>query len=240
MADELTPVNGRRPRRAKAAKAPWPADQVERRPLAQLIPYAGNPRKHSPTQVAQLKASMTEFGWTIPVLVDERGEVIAGHGRIIAASELGYTTAPVMTARGWTKAQIKAYRIADNQLTMNSWWEPELLRLELGELVALNFDLDLTGLDRLSLDGLLIDGVDGGNDPDQAWSGMPEYANEDLNPVQKLIVNFASHKDVHDFAELIGQPLTEHTRSIWYPQAEIGRTADKRYASDQEERPGAA
>ena len=234
--------NGSKPRRRKGPPEPppWPADQVERRPLAQLIPYAGNPRQHSPTQVEQLKASMQQFGWTIPILVDERGEVIAGHGRIMAASELGYKTAPVMVARGWTKAQIKAYRSADNQLTINSWWEPELLRLELGELVALNFDLDLTGLDKLTLDGLLLDGVLGSADPTTEWNGMPEYEHEDLAPVKRIIVNFASLKDLYAFAELIGQTLTENTRSIWYPQAEIGRTADKRYAADAEAQPDVA
>jgi hypothetical protein len=103
-------------------------------PIDRLIPYAKNSRTHSEAQIAQLAASMKEWGWTSPVLADETGGVIAGHGRILAARLLGITEVPVMVARGWTDAEKRAYRIADNQLALNAGWNKELLGLELGEL----------------------------------------------------------------------------------------------------------
>ena len=83
----------------------WPADKVERRSVASLIPYARNARTHSDEQVAQIAASIREWGWTTPVLVDEAGQIIAGHGRVMAARKLGITEVPVMVAAGWSAAQ---------------------------------------------------------------------------------------------------------------------------------------
>ena len=94
----------------------WPADKIERRKVDDLIPYARNARTHSDEQVAQLAASIKEWGWTTPVLIDEDGEIIAGHGRVMAARKLGIEEVPTMTATGWTKAQKQAYVLADNQL----------------------------------------------------------------------------------------------------------------------------
>jgi ParB-like chromosome segregation protein Spo0J len=126
----------------------WPADQVERWPLSKLIPYARNARTHSDEQVAQIAASIREWGWTVPVLVDEEGTLIAGHGRVLAAQQLGITDVPTMVARGWTQAQIHAYRLTDNQLALNAGWDRELLGIELGELKLGGFDLALTGFGR--------------------------------------------------------------------------------------------
>ncbi|MDX0679624.1 DNA methylase [Sinorhizobium medicae] len=110
---------------------PWPADAVERRPLTSVKHYSANARTHSPEQVAQIAASIREFGFTIPLLVDEAGELIAGHGRALAAQEIGLELVPVMVARGWTQKQIKAYRLADNQLALNAGWDVKLLAAEL-------------------------------------------------------------------------------------------------------------
>jgi|ERR1039458_2238729 ParB-like chromosome segregation protein Spo0J len=90
-----------------------PADHVERRAIASLTPHVGNPREHPPEQIEQIAASMREFGWTIPVLLDELGEIIAGHGRVLAAPPLGWTEAQVTIARGWSEAQKCAYHIAE-------------------------------------------------------------------------------------------------------------------------------
>src|SRR4051812_47194312 len=114
--------------------ASWPADRVERRPVASLVPYARNARTHSDEQVAQIAASIREWGWTMPCLVDEEGGLIAGHGRVLAARQLGISDVPVMVAAGWSTAQKKAYIIADNQLTLNGGWDKELLRLEVADL----------------------------------------------------------------------------------------------------------
>lgn len=123
----------------------WPADKIERRKVDELIPYARNARTHSDEQVAQLAASIKEWGWTTPVLVDEDGEIIAGHGRVMAARKLGIEEVPTMTATGWTKAQKQAYVLADNQIPLNAKWDDNMLALELNDLEEMNFDLSLLG-----------------------------------------------------------------------------------------------
>ena len=147
----------------------WPADRVERRPVASLIPYARNSRTHSDEQVAQIAASISEWGWTVPVLIDPDGGIIAGHGRILAAQRLGLSDVPCMTADGWTEAQKRAYVIADNKLALNAGWDSDALRIELSELQGLDFDLGLTGFDPSEIEGLLSDpepvGPAGASDP---------------------------------------------------------------------------
>lgn len=91
----------------------WPADKVERRPIETLVPYARNSRTHSDEQVAQIAASMKEWGWTNPVLVDEAGMIIAGHGRVLAARKLGLTEVPVMVATGWSEGDGRAFAEID-------------------------------------------------------------------------------------------------------------------------------
>lgn len=122
-----------------------PDKQIVMRRVDELIPYARNSRTHSDAQVAQIAASIKEWGWTTPVLVDDSGQIIAGHGRIMAARKLGMVDVPVIVAEGWTDAQKKAYVIADNKLALNAGWDESLLALEFGELEGLGFDLELTG-----------------------------------------------------------------------------------------------
>jgi hypothetical protein len=130
----------------------WPADKVERRAVSALTPYARNARTHSDEQVAQIAASINEWGWTVPILIDERGEIIAGHGRVMAAQRLGLADVPVMVAAGWTEAQRRAYVLADNKLTLNGGWNDEMLSLEIQDLEAMGFDLGLTGFSALELE----------------------------------------------------------------------------------------
>ena len=122
-----------------------PADQIEQWPIESLIPYARNSRTHSDTQVAQIAASIREWGWTTPILVDDAGGIIAGHGRLLAARKLGLDTVPVVIATGWTEAQKRAYVIADNKLALNAGWDVDALKLELQEIDLEGFDLQLTG-----------------------------------------------------------------------------------------------
>ena len=122
-----------------------PADKVEQWAIERLTPYARNARTHSDAQVAQLAASIREWGWTTPILVSPDGGVIAGHGRLLAARQLGMVNVPVIVAEGWSEAKTRAYVLADNQLALQAGWDSELLALELGELGELGFDLDLTG-----------------------------------------------------------------------------------------------
>jgi DNA modification methylase len=132
----------------------WPADKVERWPIGRLVPYARNARTHSEAQIEQVAASIREWGWTNPVLVGEDGGIIAGHCRVLAGRQLGLAEVPVMLATGWSEAQKRAYVLADNQLALNAGWNPELLRLELGELAGLGFDLRLMGFSESELAGL--------------------------------------------------------------------------------------
>ena len=122
-----------------------PADKVEQWSIDRLVPYARNARTHSDDQVAQIAASIKEWGWTTPVLVDTDGGIIAGHGRTMAARRLGMTEVPVIVADGWSEAKKRAYVLADNKLSLNAGWDNELLALELAEIGELGFDLDLTG-----------------------------------------------------------------------------------------------
>ena len=130
---------------------PSPTDPIQKMPVEALIPYARNSRTHSDEQVAQIAASIKEWGFTTPVLVDESGQIIAGHGRVMAARKLALSEVPVLIASGWTDAQKRAYVIADNKLALNAGWDQELLGLEIADLDQLGFDLGLTGF---SLDEL--------------------------------------------------------------------------------------
>jgi hypothetical protein len=141
----------------------WPADAIERRAVADLVPYARNPRVHSGPQVSKIAASIQEWGWTTPVLIAEDSTIIAGHGRVLAAQQLGIEEIPCMVARGWTDAQRRAYIIADNQLTLAGDWDEEMMRIELGDIDASGFDLDLIGFDADELSGLM-GGFDGNSD----------------------------------------------------------------------------
>ena len=146
----------------------WPADKVERRAVADLVPYARNARTHSDEQVGQIAASIKEWGWTVPVLVDEGGGIIAGHGRILAAQRLGIKDVPCMVASGWSEAQKRAYVLADNKITLNGGWNNELLKVELEELQGFDFDLGLTGFGEDELAGLLAEKTEGLTDEDAA------------------------------------------------------------------------
>ena len=115
------------------------------RKVEDLIPYARNSRTHSDAQVAQIAASVREFGWTNPVLVDGENGIIAGHGRVLAARKLGMDEVPCIELAGLSDTQRRAYIIADNKLALNGGWDEDMLRIELEELGEIGFDLDLIG-----------------------------------------------------------------------------------------------
>jgi len=153
-----------------------PADKVERWDITRLTPYARNSRTHSDEQIGQIAASIKEWGWTTPVLVDEDGSIIAGHGRTLAAQRLKMTEVPVMVAKGWSDAKKRAYVIADNKLAMNAGWDNELLALELGEIGDLGFDLDLTGFTADEIAALMpdVEQVNPGLTDEDATPEVPE------------------------------------------------------------------
>jgi len=144
------------------------------RPLGELIPYARNPRTHSDAQVAQIAASIREFGWTVPVLVDGESGIIAGHGRVMAARKLGLEQVPVIELAHMSEAQKRAYVLADNQLALNAGWDQELLRLELADLSEVGFDLGLIGFGEGELERLLAGGKEGLTEDDEA-PALPDH-----------------------------------------------------------------
>lgn len=145
----------------------------EIRKIKDLIPYVNNSRLHSDKQINQIAASIKEFGFTNPVLIDELGGIIAGHGRILGAEKLKLTEAPCIILEGLTEAQKKAYVIADNQLALNADWDLDMLRLEIEGLEELDFDLSVIGFETdvleklLDIDADLPNLPDGGKDPFQ-------------------------------------------------------------------------
>ena len=115
--------------------------------LASLIPWARNARTHSEEQVAKIAASIREFGFLNPIIVDGKNGIIAGHGRALAAQKIGLVDVPVIEAAHLTDAQRRAYVLADNRLALDAGWDNDLLRVEIGDLKAAGFDLTLTGFD---------------------------------------------------------------------------------------------
>jgi ParB-like chromosome segregation protein Spo0J len=138
--------------------------QIEHLALDALIPYARNSRTHSDEQVAQVAASIREFGFTNPVLIDGEGGIIAGHGRVMAARKLGLADVPCIRLAHLTEAQKRAYIIADNKLALNAGWDEQMLALELRDLADIGFDTMLTGYSNDEIEKLVsaIGGVSGG------------------------------------------------------------------------------
>jgi DNA modification methylase len=141
--------------------------QIEYRALERLIPYARNARTHSDAQVAQIAASIKEFGWTNPVLVDGANGVIAGHGRLLAARKLSLAEVPVIELAGLSDAAKRAYILADNKLAMNAGWDEAMLGLEVGELSALGLDMTLAGFSDQELIALAANQNSGLTDPEE-------------------------------------------------------------------------
>ena len=143
--------------------------EIVYRPLAELIPYVRNSRTHSEAQVAQIAASIKEFGFTNAILVDAGKGIIAGHGRVMAARLLGLKEVPTVELNHLTDAQRRAYVIADNKLAENAGWDNDLLKIEVADLDAVGFDLSLLGFDESFLAGLLVPKTEEGlTDPDDA------------------------------------------------------------------------
>ena len=144
------------------------AKHIEMWLVDKLIPWARNPRTHSDAQVAQIAASIAEFGFNNPILVDTKAGIIAGHGRLLAARKLGLTEVPVIVLDHLTEAQKRAYVIADNKLAENAGWDDDLLRSEIEALQDENFDMSLLGFEDIELAQLLAaqDAPDGLTDED--------------------------------------------------------------------------
>ena len=160
--------------------------QVEQRSVAELIPYASNSRTHSDAQVAQIAASIKEFGWTNPILIDGDNTIIAGHGRLLAARKLGMEEVPAIILDHLSKAQQRALVIADNQLALNAGWDVDMLKAEIDDLNLEGFDLGLLGFDDKFLDGLLEPEPSEGLTDEDAVPEVPEQPKTVLGDVWVL------------------------------------------------------
>lgn len=148
--------------------------EIRMAPVESLVPYINNARTHSDEQVAQIAASIKEFGFTSPILVDAENGILAGHGRLSGARKLGLKEVPVIELSHLSPQQKKAYILADNRLALNAGWDEDLLRLELSELADLDFDLDLIGFTDKELDVLLGADENAGLTDDDAVPEVPE------------------------------------------------------------------
>ena len=207
---------------------------IEQVPVDSLIPYARNSRTHNEAQVAQIAASIHEFGFTNPVLIDADGMIIAGHGRVLAARKLKLESAPCIRLSHLTETQKRAYVIADNKLALNAGWDDELLKLEISDLGEMGLDMSLLGFSPGELSTLFLETEKGETDPEKEWEGMPEFDQPDKNSFRHVIVHFECQSDVDEFARLIGQKLTDKTKSVWHPEQIRMDTESKRYGADHE------
>lgn len=197
---------------------------------ADLIPYINNSRTHSESQIKQVAASINEFGFTNPIIIDEGNTILAGHGRLQAAQLLGMDKVPTQSVEGWSEAKKKAYIIADNKLALNAGWDFELLKIELDTIKNLDFDVELTGFDEGEILNLNLEVDEGQMDADAEWEGMPEFDQPDATSFRKVIVHFENPDDVAEFFSIIGQSDTGKTKSIWFPEKERNDYEAERYS----------
>ncbi len=147
--------------------------KVKQVPIKDITPYANNPRKND-RSLPKVKASIKEFGFKQPIVVDKENVIIVGHTRYHASLDLGFAKVPVIVASDLTNAQVKAYRIADNKVSQDSEWDIDLLKLELGEIDKSNIDVDITGFSKAEIESLNLDTVN-------ITSGLTEISNESEN-----------------------------------------------------------
>ena len=198
-----------------------------------LKAYPENARTHNDKQVAQIAESIKEFGFCAPCLVDEKGVLIAGHGRVMAAQTLGLKTIPTISIEHLTPEQVKAYRLADNQLALNSDWDLELLGLELSQLQEIDLDISVIGFNDAQVTSILSVS-EFPVDASKEWEGMPEYIHEDKTAYRSLIIHFADQNAVDKFTKFISKfaNITDKTRMIWFPDNTKEIQADKIYADE--------
>lgn len=155
-----------------AEKSPLKIDYL---PAKSLAPYEKNARTHSPDQVDQIAASIKEFGFTNPILIDEKNIIIAGHGRLEAAKKLGLQDVPVIVLRGLTDNQRRAYILADNRIALNAGWDENMLAAELADLQDLEYDIDLIGFSDAEIERLLPEAAPLGSMPVLSAAPKPEF-----------------------------------------------------------------
>lgn len=178
-----------------AAKTIVQPEQIQHWPLDKLVPYAKNARTHSDAQVAQIAASIKEFGFTNPLLASADGGLLAGHGRLEAAKSLGLTSVPVVVLDHLSAKQRKAYILADNRLALNAGWDEATLREELISLDLANFEMDLLGWSAEELEDLLDPSWgDGSGEPGEGGDGEGERSDGTLQALLDITIELPRHK----------------------------------------------
>ena len=179
--------------------------EMERVPVDRLIPYINNARTHSPEQIKKLRASLREFGFVNPVIIDRDYNVIAGHGRIMAAKEEGITEVPCVYADHLTEAQKKAYILADNRMALDAGWDEEMLRVEIEALREMDYDPLLTGFDEKELAALFKDEGEEDDFDVEAELNKPAFSLPgDIWHLGKHTVICGDSTDPATFAALLG------------------------------------
>ena len=202
---------------------------ISMRNVQDLIPYVNNSRTHSDEQVAQIAASIKEFGWTNPILVDGASGIIAGHGRLLAARKLGYTEVPTIELSQLTETQKKAYIIADNRLALNAGWDNQILTIELNDLLADGYALEILGFDPKELNALLEpEQVQGLTDEDEAPPVPVEAKTKpgDIYQMGKHRLMCGDSCSISDIERLCDQPVDMWLTDPPYNVAYEGKTKD--------------
>ena len=214
--------------------------KIEHVSVEELIPYAKNARTHSDTQVAQIAASMTEFGFVNPILLGEDNIIIAGHGRLMAAKMLGMNKVPTIRLNHLNEAQRRALVIADNKIAENAGWDENLLREELSALGDLDFNIDLLGFNPEELDNLFLDDTGSDGFPKQVWEKDPSRNNEalDCRVYARAAASIYGLDRMSDYKwrsmeKSLGQEVIIPTKGVEMPvpatpqQAQAGQTIQK-------------
>lgn len=216
-----------------AAKKPRAAAAIEVRKISDLKRYPNNARYHSPEQVKQIAESIKTFGFNVPVLIDAKDGVIAGHGRLDAAELLAMKEVPAIKIVHLTEAEKRAFILADNKIALNSEWLPDKLKAEIEALQEIKFELAPLGFNQPELNAILKPGYIVRNAQGE-WSGMPDYNSEDKGAFRSIVVHFRDQAAVDDFVSKTGHKMLEKTRTLWHPEIEIETYVDKVYDDAEE------
>ena len=198
--------------------------EIIEKEIGELSEYENNSRTHSDEQIQQIIASINEFGFTNPLLINSDNGVIAGHGRLRAAIEAGMDKVPCIILKGLTEAQERAYVIADNKIAINANWDIDLLKFEMDDIFE-SIDISLTGFSEMEFTSLFGESLTAMEE----WEDMPEFTQKSVEAFKRMIVHFATQEHVDRFAELVKQSITAKTKYIWFPEVVIEKSSQKKY-----------
>ena len=198
--------------------------EIIEKEIGELSEYENNSRTHSDEQIQQIIASINEFGFTNPLLINSDNGVIAGHGRLRAAIEAGMDKVPCIILKGLTEAQERAYVIADNKIAINANWDIDLLKFEMDDIFE-SIDISLTGFSEMEFTSLFGESLTAMEE----WEDMPEFTQKSVEAFKRMIVHFATQEHVDRFAELVKQSITAKTKYIWFPEAIPEKASQKKY-----------